>query len=127
VSNYGTLTLNRSLVSGTMAAHGREINSTATVTADNFNLFGANGDPRVVGFTPGLTDIVPARGVRVRKILERLKDNGGPTKTHALKPGSPALDVIPFTDPSCAGKDQRGVNRPQGTGCDIGAVEREGP
>ena len=127
VLNYGKLTLNRSLVSGNMAARDREIKNTAAVTADNFNLFGANGKAGVNGFTPGLTDIVPARGVRVGKILDRLKDNGGPTRTHALKPGSPAVDVIPFTDPDCAGKDQRGVDRPQGTGCDIGAFERDGP
>jgi uncharacterized repeat protein (TIGR01451 family)/CSLREA domain-containing protein len=55
-----------------------------------------------------------------------LKDNGGPTQTIALEPGSPAIDAIPPTVNGCGTTvttDQRGVSRPQGTGCDIGAFE----
>ncbi len=52
-----------------------------------------------------------------------LKDNGGPTQTIALQSDSPAVDVIPTTDPDCTGFDQRGVPRPFGAGCDIGAYE----
>jgi hypothetical protein len=122
------ITLNRSLISGNTATVGREITDFyGSVTADNFNLFGANGKAGVKGFTPGLTDIVPGRRIGAVKILGILKNNGGSTKTHALKPGSPALDVIPFTDPDCTGPDQRGMTRPQGLGCDIGAFERDGP
>jgi hypothetical protein len=56
--------------------------------------------------------------------LGPLANNGGPTKTIALLSGSPAIDVIPGT--SCeAPIDQRGVKRPQGTRCDIGAYERK--
>jgi hypothetical protein len=121
------LTLSRSLVSGNKAAAGAGISNSGALVADNHNLFGSNGKAAVTGFTPGLTDIVPAPGVTAAKILDRLKANGGPTQTHALKPGSPALDVLVFTDPDCAGTDQRGVARPQGTGCDIGAFERDGP
>ena len=51
-----------------------------------------------------------------------LADNGGPTKTHALVPGSPAFDLIP--PGSCTvTADQRGEPRPQGAGCDAGAYE----
>ncbi|HEX9442834.1 MAG TPA: choice-of-anchor Q domain-containing protein, partial [Candidatus Binatia bacterium] len=50
------------------------------------------------------------------------KDNGGPTLTHALVKNSPALDAAPV-DASCPATDQRGVPRPQGAACDIGAVE----
>jgi hypothetical protein len=49
--------------------------------------------------------------------------NGGPTKTHALVKGSPAIDAAPV-DSDCPAVDQRGVARPQGAGCDIGAFER---
>jgi hypothetical protein len=56
--------------------------------------------------------------------LGPLADNGGPTQTHALLPGSPALDAavaLPlFT------VDQRGVHRPQGSAPDIGAFEAVG-
>ena len=60
----------------------------------------------------------------VDPLLGTLQDNGGPTFTHALQAGSPAIDAIP-TDTCSAQTDQRGVSRPQGDACDIGAFERE--
>jgi hypothetical protein len=55
--------------------------------------------------------------------LGTLADNGGPTRTLALLAGSPAANRIPALQ--CAvGRDQRGVKRPQGTKCDLGAFER---
>ncbi len=64
--------------------------------------------------------------------LGPLQDNGGLTETHAPLPGSDALDA--GDDAICAGDpingvDQRGVSRPQGAACDIGAFElgEEGP
>lgn len=50
-----------------------------------------------------------------------LLNHGGGTKTHALLPGSPLIDILP----DCAGmtEDQRGVTRPQGSACDPGAYE----
>jgi CSLREA domain-containing protein len=53
--------------------------------------------------------------------LGSLADNGGPTQTMALLPGSPALDA--GDDAACAIADQRSVGRPQGSHCDIGAYE----
>ena len=57
-------------------------------------------------------------------MLGALANNGGPTQTLLPLAGSPLLDAIP---PAACGAnvDQRGVTRPQGTGCDIGAVEVE--
>lgn len=61
-----------------------------------------------------------------------LKDNGGPTKTIALLEASPAIDAIPISPVNyCAetdgttpiATDQRGVARPVGPACDIGAFE----
>jgi hypothetical protein len=61
--------------------------------------------------------------------LEPLADNGGQTPTHALPTGSPALDAgnpAPVGDaPACAPLDQRGVTRPNGAACDMGAFELE--
>ncbi len=54
---------------------------------------------------------------------EELHDNGGNTDTLAPTPTSPGVDAIPAGNPFCNGTDQRGVARPQGAGCDIGAVE----
>jgi hypothetical protein len=57
--------------------------------------------------------------------LGPLAANGGPTTTMALPSGSPALNAIPSVTSGCAGTtDQRGIPRPQATGCDIGAYER---
>ncbi len=47
--------------------------------------------------------------------------NNGPTDTHALLPGSPAIDA----GANCFDGDQRGVERPQGAACDVGAFELE--
>lgn len=61
-----------------------------------------------------------------------VKDNGGPTPTIALLPNSPAVDAIPLGPinyctaiavPTTLATDQRGVTRPQGSACDIGAFE----
>jgi hypothetical protein len=59
--------------------------------------------------------------INTNALLGPLADNGGPTPTQALPPGSPAIDAgvsIPNT-----ATDQRGVPRPQGYAPDIGAFE----
>ena len=58
----------------------------------------------------------------VDPLLGPLADNGGPTKTHALLAGSPAIDK---GNSFGATADQRGVARPQGAASDIGAFESE--
>jgi hypothetical protein len=58
--------------------------------------------------------------------LGTLEANGGPTATVALAPTSPAVDIVPVGINGCGTtlkNDQRGVLRPQGTGCDSGAYE----
>ena len=56
-------------------------------------------------------------------MLGPLQNNGGPTPTRALLPGSPAIDAVPLADCPPPTTDQRGVTRPQGPACDIGAFE----
>jgi predicted outer membrane repeat protein len=53
--------------------------------------------------------------------LAPLASNGGPTQTHALYAGSPAIDAVPFS--SCTLVDQRDSGRPVNGFCDIGAFE----
>jgi predicted outer membrane repeat protein len=57
-------------------------------------------------------------------MLGPLRNNGGPTMTHALEPGSPAINRIP-ADACEVDTDQRGQPRPEpgGTMCDVGAFE----
>jgi len=62
-------------------------------------------------------------------LLGSLTNNGGSTPTHALLPGSPALNAGSPEAPgsggasACATADQRALLRPMGQRCDIGAVE----
>lgn len=53
--------------------------------------------------------------------VEPPAENGGPAETMALQPGSPAIDAAAAT--GCPATDARGVLRPAGAACDIGAFE----
>ena len=54
-------------------------------------------------------------------LLGPLQDNGGFTQTMALGDGSPAINAA--DDTNCPETDQRGVARPLGSHCDMGAYE----
>ena len=69
--------------------------------------------------TCGLTGVGDLSGVD--PLLGPLQDNGGPTFTHALLAGSPAIDA--GDDSFAISTDQRGFPRPQGLATDIGAYE----
>ncbi len=59
-------------------------------------------------------------------LLNILANYGGPTDTHALKPGSPAIDAAPdctTVSSAAVSVDQRGQPRPGGPICDLGAYE----
>ena len=57
-------------------------------------------------------------------LLGALANNGGPTQTMALLPGSPAIDGVTYLPPNGSpSTDQRGVARPQGVRHDVGAYE----
>jgi CSLREA domain-containing protein len=67
--------------------------------------------------------------LNVDPLLAPLAPNGGPTQTHALLIGSPAIDRVGFTPEGgfCGTTDQRGLPRPVNAGgglaCDSGAFE----
>jgi hypothetical protein len=89
------------------------ITAFADVSADGTDYTGTAAAPRDPGLVP-----LP------------LANNGGPTPTEALLPTSIAINhgdsaiCANSTGPTAvSGKDQRGVVRTQGTGCDIGAYE----
>jgi hypothetical protein len=92
----------------------------ALITSQGYNL-DSDGSCQL----PAPTDLAG-----VDPLLGPLQDNGGPTLTHALLPGSPALDAIPWGTNGCGTtlySDQRWQARPQPAGgaCDIGAFEVE--
>src|SRR5205807_6009934 len=59
--------------------------------------------------------------------LGALRNNGGPTKTIAPGHAGAAIDRVPASGAGCPLTDQRGVGRPGGHACDIGAYEVASP
>ena len=146
----GDQTLIANLISGnTGITSGDEIVKVGgTLTADAFNVFGHSGETNAqafFGFTPGASDLSATSDgttpTALASILNTtLASNGGPTETHALVAGSPAIDFGPTADCAAApvnGLDQRGETRSidiPGTGddgganlCDAGAFEVQLP
>jgi len=71
--------------------------------------------------TPSVTD-----QVGVAPSLGPLAANGGPTRTLLPLAGSPLIDVIAASSPTCSGAvhaDQRGAPRHPGSPCTVGSVE----
>jgi hypothetical protein len=134
----GTVSLIFSTVAGNEAASGANIAASAadgTVTAFGSTISaplggGTNCDGFSIadtGYT-AVTDTSCGTAASADAQLGELGDNGGPTRTMLPAATSPLLDQVPSD--ACLALvtvDQRGVTRPQGTACDIGAVEREVP
>ncbi len=104
----------------TILANNTGGNCTGSITDEGYNL--EDTSPSTCGFSSANNDIVGSD-----PMLGPLADNGGPTRTMALAPGSPAIDVIPSTNTLCSASsnDQRGAARPDSgeSACDIGAYE----
>jgi beta-glucanase (GH16 family) len=112
-----TLTLSNSLLagnSGTQCFYAPFGSGMVTLTSLGHNLI------TDASCFPVASDLVVSDA-----LIGPLAANGGPTPTHALLDGSPAIDAADTA--ACPPTDQRGVHRPQGRGCDIGAFERERP
>ena len=127
VVQNGTYTIESSIFSGNIQSGIGEATAVdiaqtgGTLTATNSLVESANGGHGVIDGTDGNI-------VGVDPLLGDLADNGGPTLTHALLDGSPAIDAIPLAN--CAvDVDQRGVTRPRPVGgdCDMGAYEAWDP
>jgi len=114
-------TLTNVILWGDTAGEGPEIfNVSATMQIDHI-ILAANG------CVANGTGACPSSGfVSTDPLLGPLADNGGSTQTMLPGEGSSAIDA--GTCASAPADDQRGIARPQGAGCDIGAVEvREAP
>src|SRR5215208_3659189 len=109
--SYGGSTLKNTIVANSPSASGGSC--AGTITDGGYNLDSDN----TCGFgtiNNSLSGVDPRLGP--------LADNGGPTLTHALLEGSPAIDKGNSFGEST---DQRGVTRPQGAASDIGSFESE--
>jgi hypothetical protein len=119
--NSGTVTLDNSIVAlNTSAAAASDIAGTVAV-ASAFNLIGKGG-------SGGLSNGVNGNQVGVANPgLGTLANNGGPTETIAVLPGSPAIGKgsSTITGATVPTVDQRGVSRPSNS-VDIGAFQDRG-
>ena len=131
ISNADRLTVTNSTISNNSAAGGGGISDSSnrtvlinTIIAGNVPGGDCSGGVLSLGVnldsddTCNLSPVFDLPGTD--PLLGPLQDNGGPTETHALLPGSPAIGV---GEPCSLATDQRGVLREQGVGCDIGAFE----
>jgi hypothetical protein len=103
VFNMGTLQIGNTIVNAG-ASGANIINSGGTVTSHGYNLSSDDAG----GFLTG-----PGDQINTNPLLGPLQDNGGPTFTHELLPGSPAIDAGDpnFTPPPFF--DQRGQGFPR--------------
>ena len=125
-----SLSISGSIIAGNTAAGGSpdlrpDPDSVAMANSVSYSLIGDTSGSGITGAT-GTGNLL-----NVNPLLGPLADNGGPTKTHALLPGSPALDA---GDPAITtGVDQRGLPRVvdgdavSGARIDIGAFESQAP
>ena len=116
----GTVNLKNSIIAGNTATNSAHCGGSGTLTSQGYNLVQDTSGCTINGVLTGnITGQDP--------LLGPLQDNSGPTFTHALLSGSPAIAAgNPATPGSggnaCTAKDQRGAGR-VGAGCDIGAYE----
>jgi RTX calcium-binding nonapeptide repeat (4 copies) len=106
----GVVTVSNTIIAGNTDTGGQAPDCSGTVTSGGHNLLRATAG---CTFASGTGDLVGPD-----PLLGPLADNGGPTLTHALASGSPAVNA---GGPSCAATDQRGA--PRSGVCDIGAYE----
>ena len=109
--NGGTVTLRSSIVSNNSSG-----NCSGAPADGGYNL----------QFGGGTADSCGAAIPTADPLLAPLGNYGGPTRTYALLPASPAIDKIPVGTNGCGTTikiDQRGARRPQGSTCDSGAFE----
>lgn len=119
VVNENVIRFKNTIVAG--GKNNENCKGSGTFTSNGYNL--DSGD--TCNFKEELGDITGTA-----PLLGELEDNQGPTKTVALKEGSPAIDT--GDDVDCPSKDQRGALRPadgdkdETETCDIGAFEYGG-
>ena len=118
--NTGSASTKNTILAGNLVLHAAP---TSLECAGTINSAGHNLVQNAAGCT--LSGAAAGDLFGVDALLGPLANNGGTTFTHALLPLSPAVDAGDTS--GCPSTDQRGLPRPIGAGCDIGAVEEQSP
>lgn len=138
-SAFGTVEVSHSTIVGNTAAFGGGIyrtgpmttrhtiiaGNTASAGPDIFGNFGSQGY-NLLGNPQDASGWVQTDLLHVNPRLGPLQRNGGPTQTHALLPGSPAINAGDPTFAPPPATDQRGRPRVMRGRLDIGAFEQPG-
>ena len=119
------LNVRNMILAGNTDTGGEAPDCAGTLTSQGHNLVGVNTGCTILAATG---DLVGTGGSPIDPRLGPLANNGGSALSHALLAGSPAIDAGDPSPPgsggtACEATDQRGVTRPQGPRCDIGAFE----
>jgi CSLREA domain-containing protein len=155
IASLGAATISASTVSGNVAGAGGGVFNQETGTVNAQNTLIADNTAGGGGSAPDFAGVLTSFGYNLLEntsgasvvgtatgnifgqdpLLDPiLRNNGGPTRTHALRVGSPAIDKGSAVFPTVSA-DQRGLPRPfdfpaipnatGGNGSDIGAFERQ--
>ena len=146
--NHSSLHVTNSTITGNSAPSGGGIYNTRGIPADRLeisdtilnagasgeNIFNDGGTVTSLGYNLSSDDgggylTGPGDQINTDPLLGPLQDNGGPTFTHALLPGSPAIDAGDpnFSPPPF--RDQRGLcfDRVYNGRLDVGSFETQPP
>ena len=118
IHNEGTLEIGNTILN-TGASGGRIFDNSGTIISHGYNLCSDDGG----GFLTG-----PGDQINTDPLLGSLQDNGGPTFTHELLPGSPAINAGDpgFTPPPFFDERGPGFDRVVNARIDIGSFEVQG-
>ena len=118
-NSAGSAAVVNTIIAGNTGSVANDVSG--TFTSEGHNLIGRRDGS--VGFTNGVNgDQVGTNAAPIDPLVEVLRNNGGPTDTRALRPGSPAINA--GNDNRAPRVDQRGYSRVGVS--DIGAVELGG-
>jgi Zn-dependent metalloprotease len=127
VGNYSSSTqpirIQNSIVAGNIVLYGSGYSQDCSgeILSNGYNIIG-NANMYQCEATWQVRDRVGSYTAPIDPMLDALQDLGNNMWVHPLKLGSPAIDGGPW---NCDPIDQRGISRPQGGMCDIGAFEYE--
>jgi hypothetical protein len=120
ILNLGQLQIGDTILNAGASGVNLYVNGGGTVTSLGYNISSDDASGFLIG---------PGDQLFTNSMLGPLQDNGGPTFTHALLPGSPAIDAGEpnFTPPPLFDQRGSGFDRVANGRIDIGSFEVQGP